>query len=625
LGGLLLATGAAAWAFVFIVPLAGLYLGADSTNRGQDALGTQGRDALATPEALATGGEDSVASPPSLNWLGRGLRSAGLSAAVAAVAVLLGWLPGKLLAAAMLSGPRGGGAGPGRRRPASTRRGGAALLMLVLAPLLLPTYVVSYSWRMLLSPDTWLGQYVSSRPDLASAASLLTTYAVLGLWLWPVAALVLAQGWRRVAPSSMEMAHLDAGPGRRLVSVVLPLMGGPMLLAFGACFVLSLCEYTTFHLAGAATIGTDIDILFRLGRNEHAAARSAWPLAVLAAIVATALWRGATRPLPESAGEEGIAPASDRPRARRVQWAVLAALLAASCAAPLALMAGFLTEPGRFRQFGALHWDQLRWSGLVAAAAGLISLWIARTATALTARRRIAGRGCGEDAANHGTKPPGAMPLPVRGEGHVSSPHAHPRQTACEHGTHRFAFDKSLCLLGAIMQITVLLAMFLPASLLAVSLLKIMAALHVPAGIRDSWLPLAAGLTLRYAGLAVIVLWFSRRSEDRQLADLAAVDGATPFRAWLHVHLPRHWPLAAGAMLMIVMLGLTEVPATMLLLPPGLPSFPQWLLDQMHHLRDQHVVAACLAMAGTYLLAALAAGCLVRVLSGRGERELPKR
>jgi hypothetical protein len=69
------------------------------------------------------------------------------------------------------------------------------------------------------------------------------------------------------------------------------------------------------------------------------------------------------------------------------------------------------------------------------------------------------------------------------------------------------------------------------------------------------------------------------------------------------------------------MFGLTEVPATMLLLPPGLPSFPQWLLDQMHHLRDQHVVAACLAMAGTYLLLAVAAAGVMRLIARRGERE----
>jgi ferredoxin len=38
----------------------------------------------------------------------------------------------------------------------------------------------------------------------------------------------------------------------------------------------------------------------------------------------------------------------------------------------------------------------------------------------------------------------GAMPLPVRGEEHEPVPHAHPPQTACEHGTPGIAFDWAL-------------------------------------------------------------------------------------------------------------------------------------------------------------------------------------
>jgi len=107
---------------------------------------------------------------------------------------------------------------------------------------------------------------------------------------------------------------------------------------------------------------------------------------------------------------------------------------------------------------------------------------------------------------------------------------------------------------------------------------------------------------------------------DPQLSELSAVDGASPFRAWLHVHLPRHWPLPAGALVMIALFGLTEVPATMLLLPPGLPSLSQWLLDQMHRLRDQHVVVACLALMGAYFLLAGAAGVILRIAWARGAR-----
>jgi hypothetical protein len=38
----------------------------------------------------------------------------------------------------------------------------------------------------------------------------------------------------------------------------------------------------------------------------------------------------------------------------------------------------------------------------------------------------------------------GAMPLPVRGEGHAAAFHAHPRKTAYRHGTHRIICNRAI-------------------------------------------------------------------------------------------------------------------------------------------------------------------------------------
>jgi iron(III) transport system permease protein len=600
-------TGVAAWAGLFIVPLGALYL--------------LPRDAA------------SAALPPlAIDWFGTGLHSVLLSAGIAALAVVLGYLPGRLLGASLASrGPRGAAplprvdsrtagraeaarpsadVGPWHRGMATPCMGGtpmlhmgkmpmphaggtpvphmgktpmpragetpvplrrAAGLLLLLVPLLLPSYVLFYGWEMLLSPGTALGQYVSSRRELAQWAAQITSAGVVLLWHWPVAALILTQGWRNLDPSTMEIARLDAGGARRLVRVELPLLAGPIALAFGTCFVLSLSEYTTFHLAGINTIGTELDGLFRMGGDEHTVARSSWPLLPPAAAIAIALWRSASKPSPASewGGEGPSAPASGH-RKRRAEWLVLAGLLAVSCAVPIGLMVLSLREPSRIRQFFRLHEHELVWSALVAGAAGVISLWIARSAVALGNPRS-------------GGNARSAPPLRLRG------------------------------VLSACMQVTILLTMFLPPSLLGVSLLKLMTGLHLPPAIRESWLAVSAGLTLRYAGLAGLVLWFARRSESRELDDLAAIDGASPARAWWHVHLPRHWPLPAAAGLMILLFGMTEVPATMILLPAGLPSFSQWLLNQMHYVRDQDVVIACLALVGAYLMLAGAAAAILRV------------
>jgi ABC-type Fe3+ transport system permease subunit len=111
--------------------------------------------------------------------------------------------------------------------------------------------------------------------------------------------------------------------------------------------------------------------------------------------------------------------------------------------------------------------------------------------------------------------------------------------------------------------------------------------------------------------LSVVPIWYKREYpgfeidrrffgqaflDRRQLAEMAALDGASPFQTWRHVHLPRVWPVLVGTFLLVTMLGLTELPATMILLPAGLPDFAQRLLNQMHYARDQQVIASCLVL-----------------------------
>jgi DNA-binding beta-propeller fold protein YncE len=47
---------------------------------------------------------------------------------------------------------------------------------------------------------------------------------------------------------------------------------------------------------------------------------------------------------------------------------------------------------------------------------------------------------------------------------------------------------------------------------------------------------------------------------------------------------------------------MTELPATMVLLPAGLPNFAQSLLNQMHYLADRQVIASCLVLVCLFLV-----------------------
>jgi ABC-type Fe3+ transport system permease subunit/DNA-binding beta-propeller fold protein YncE len=456
------------------------------------------------------------------------LRTCVLAAVIAAAAVLLGWLPGKLL------GTSGSHTG--------------LLLLLLLLPLVLPQYVLYYAWTLLLSPTTQLGRMLASRPDLARLVGVVTSTGVLIGWYWPLAALVLAQGWRSIDGRVWEGAALEATRSQIFRYVTLPLSSRTILLAFGVCFVLSLSEFAAFHLAGVKTIGTELAVLYELTGAAAPVARAAWPVTLPALLVALALTLSSHRWAPAAVTLK-TAPVGSASSA----WTVLILLLAVSWLAPVILLIANVTTWQPFRQFLTLHIDDLAWSLLTAGVAALIAYLIALSGLS---RRSIALVICG----------------------------------------------------------TTFLAMFLPASLSAVSLLKLSAG--VAPNVR-SWFLVSAGQASRFAGLALVLLLLTRYPDRRQLAEMASLDGASPFRAWRYVHLPRVWPVLAGTFLLVTMLSVTELPVTMILLPAGLPNFAQRLLNQMHYARDQQVIASCLILTLLFLVLAGAVVALLRTASLR--------
>jgi len=468
--------------------------------------------------------------------LGLTVRSFALAAGLAAASVVLGYVPGRLLG--------------------TIRRGRTALLLGLLAPLLLPRYLLLYAWELLRSPTTPLGDFLSARPPLARAAGAVTSSLTLALWYWPLAALLIGQGFRALDRDIQRSAALDATGTQRFARVTLPLLAGTLLLAFGLCFVLILSEFATFHLAGIETLGTALAVLYAETGSVAAVARAAWPAAVPAAVVAVALWRRsedwATRP--------ALAP-PEPPRRIGRRWAVLAGLLALTIVIPLILLATAVREGRHFADFYELHREELGTSLLAASVGAAAALVMAAGALTLSGLGRAA------------------------------------RAAAC------------------VVQATILLAALLPGGLIGAALVHLQAALRSAAGPGEGWWSVSAGLTARVAGVVLILLRFGARARGGHLSELAATDGAGWSRTWWSVHLPALWPLGLAAFVLATMLGLVELPATTVLLPAGVPNFAQSLLNQMHYARDQQVIAACLVLAGSYAALAgggLAVGALLR-------------
>ncbi|MBL7154335.1 MAG: 6-bladed beta-propeller [Phycisphaerae bacterium] len=436
--------------------------------------------------------------------------------------------------------------------------------MLLLMPLVLPRYVLYYAWSLLLTPTSGIGSYLSARPEAAKLVWTVASSSVLIFWYWPLAALLIGQGWRNFDKSIRDCASLDADGFAMLRKITLPMLGRSLLLAFGVCFVLTASEFATFHLAGVRTIGSELAVLYELTGSEGYVARAAWPVVVVALAAAIGLGR--------SSRDWGLAdPALETVefKSQRWRWGVLLALIVVCFLVPLGLLVGSIRDSQALRQFLALHLDELGWSLAVSGFAAICAYLIALGALSL------------EDGAGAGRR-----------------------------------------VLSFAVRTTIFLAMFVPASVVAVSFVRLLAVGNLPSAVRQGWFIVSAGQAARFAGVALVLLLLGREAHERSLLEMARLDGASAFQAWWHVQLPRTWPLIAGTFILLVMLSVTELSATMVLLPAGLPNFAQRLLNQMHYARDQQVIASCLVLICVFLLLSGVVVLMLRAARGRLVRRM---
>lgn len=466
------------------------------------------------------------------------LNSLFLSAIIAVMAILLGWIPGKLFGTC------------------SAHKD--LLLLFLLMPLVLPRYMLFYAWWLLLSPTTSLGVYLSDKTEVAKFIGTFSTTAVLIMWYWPLAALLLGQGWKNIDRQVWDSASLDSNKFGIFKNVTLPLLIKPILLAFSVCFILSLSEFTTFHLAGIKTIGTELAVLYDLtGRGgEAAVARASWPIAVMALILAIILSKSSRSWALSTNEAESI-----ESKSQRWSWAVLILLFGISLLIPVALLIYNVSDIVPFQQFLILHFDDITWSLVTSLLAAGLAYLIAYSAYSFDSRVR----------ANAPNK------------------------------LWKLDFI-SIYILPLIVCVSIFLIMLLPASIIAVSIIRIMAVLHLPASIREGWFIVSIGLACRFAGVALILLFLTRHSQRQILSEMAQLDGASHFQIFRHIHLPQVWPLLLGSFILISMFSMTEISVTMILLPAGVPNFAQRLLNQMHYARDQQVIASCLILIGVFAL-----------------------
>jgi len=436
-----------------------------------------------------------------------------------------------------------------------------AWIAAVTVPLLLPSYLAYAGWGLLRGPNTSLGDWLSrQQPYLTTWVGKAMAVMGMVLWVWPLAAVVLAGSVRSVGAAVDHLARLDAPTRRARWTTVAWAMREGIALAIGAVALVMVGSAIPLHVAQVPTYAINLWKVMQLTAEPAGIWVAALPLLGLAAAAAWVLARrlpSMMEPRPEAAREGG----------RGVRWARvgLVMVLCVSVGIPLVLFFWSLQSWASLGMFwrisGAGVAQSLRVAGIVGGSGIgiLLATWLAVDQGGRWGRRAAVGAAAG--------------------------------------------------LLFTGLSPGVLVGAALGASWGAAPLSGVMPGVG---------LVVVAHLA-RFGFLAAVGGWWLASMEPREHRWLRQLDGGSAIWAWLCGAV---WARMGGAMgigMCVAALSFQEIESTVMVTPPGLKNLPQQLLDSLHYARDEQLSAAAVNLVGIGTLIALAAGWLVaRSCNGEG-------
>lgn len=445
------------------------------------------------------------------------------------------------------------------------RRSGAVWIALVSVPLLLPSYLAYTGWGLLRGPGSVVGDWLArGEPARTVMANQMLAIGGLALWAWPIAALVLAMGARRIPGHLLDALALEPMSGTRRMGVLVRLMWGEVVAAAGLVALVMSGSAIPLHLAQVETYA--IHLWQYMSLTTHAA--SVWPAALpLLAFAAAGAWgtmRAVDRPRMEmsrgSGSGEGLGGVE---RWARV-WTIGVWML--SVAGPLAMFVLHL------RNWSSL-WAFWRTSG--GAVMGSLSV-------AVVVGVLCAGICCGVFAVRTcwGRADPGARGLFV--------------------GVPVFA--------GLV-----------PGVLIGAATLAFWSMPRIPEAAASGMLPVVLAHVARFGFLGALAGWMLARQESADERAARVMSAGDTLHGWWALRMVPNLGVAAGVGLASMALSIHEIESTVQLASPGSANIAQRLLDLLHYSRDEELCAACINLLTLGTAAAFAAGLLLSRLAREPE------
>ena len=430
----------------------------------------------------------------------------------------------------------------------------ARLLWLVLpAMLLMPSLSYTYGWSQFLRLARPLLEPLGITFSPAGLADVLRCIWTLAAWLWPIPAGIIALALRRMDHSLAQHAVLDGVLWR----ITLRQLFGPILASLAIVLMLATQEFSVYEPTGISVVATEVRLVFESAAFSNLSSAADLPpdqAARAAAAVATAL------PLllvtfllailviwgaKRQSHGDNIATGPIPRILAAPWWSILLTclLVLLTFGVPVASLVHSLSIP-----ISPIH----MWQQFGTPAMGAIS--IALLAILLT------------------------LLLSFSASGH---------------------WPRGLLLLAGF-------CFLLGGQLLAISLIRIYNRFGLDWAY-DSWPVPVLAYVGRFGWLALAAAHGTWSTSWRELRDMAAADGAGPFRTALHIIWPLAWPSLLGGALLVGALSLTEVPLTVLLQPQRPQVLTPMLMTWVHMVRYDPMIEAALFMMALVLIPGIAA------------------
>lgn len=467
------------------------------------------------------------------------IRGVAWSLGTAAVALLLGWPAGRALR---------------RERGRSARIAVAA----VAAPLMLPGFLVSWSWWQIAAPTGALGDWLM-RIDAVALAREVALAVGLVAWSWPLVAFSVA-GLGAVRPELRDALRVE-GAGRRdrlRLSFVEDRRG--LLLGALVVMIFVLGNTVAFDLAQVRSFGFELRTLDARGALPVEVIRGAWPIVVLTLllglIVAAVGWERAAEP---SRGDPSPRPTAIGAASGMASRMALAALVAVSALLPLLLCGLRLPWRTRSGEFLALYGTSLVTTLGLAVATGVAAAIVAV----------------------------GSMAL-----------HLHPR--------------RSLRALGTLQLAGWFVAAAVPAMVVASSFVAAYNRGPLAAAIYDRAWIVSLGHLACFGLVGALLGRLAARGLGRDVRDLIALDCSNGRGSCLTLVRPTARLVAGAACFSAIALALGEVVVGGRLAPPGTGLLASSVLNAIHYQDPETVMFSIVVMIGFALVAALSCAVMLR-------------